>query len=86
MRFMRYFHEVKGSPPAHPLENSHTHDLGVSFLAWDCKIPAERPYILSSRELQFVSFKKSPRLPILLNAHMLTPEPLQIFAQIFSSR
>ena len=33
MRFMRYFHEVKGSPPAHPLVNSLTHDLGVSFLA-----------------------------------------------------
>ena len=77
---------VKGSLPAHPVGSILTHDLGVVLPCLRRNIPVERPYTLSSGELQFVSFKRSPRLPSLLSAHLLTPEPLQIFAHILSFR
>lgn len=86
MRFILVLPWSKGLPSSPSSREVSPMILGWSFLAQDSNLPVERPYTSSSRELQFVSFKKSPRLPILLNAHLLTPDPLQIFAQIFSFR
>ena len=46
---------VKGSLPAHPVGSILTHDLGVVLPCLRRNIPVERPYTLSSGELQFVS-------------------------------